>query len=377
MRAVWKKIRYRLEWLGLKSATKLVPLLSRKACYRLALLLGSLGASLDRRGRRVALSNLQVAFGDEISSERRAQIVRESYQHFARTMLDFFWSPRLTSQNFSRYVEFENRQRWDEEDTRPGKPVIVGCYHYSNFEWLSIVSAFAGLEGVVIAQQFKNPLLDPIFLNLRQRSGHRVAPRKGAVMHLYRALRRGERFALLVDLTISAKLPTVAIKCFGLERCVTFAHVWLHQRTGAPLINVHCEPLPGGRYRVVFHPRIEFPAGASLQEMAQACWDQFEPVVRKNPAPWLWMYKHFRYRPLAANLAAYPFYANISEDFERRLDEGVRKLPPMTSKVKLPTAAGKVRSKKEKVRRSREVMSDPPTHKATADKRVTSKTIES
>ena len=44
-----RKIRYRLEWLGLKSATKLLPLLSRKACYRLALLLGSLGAMLDRR----------------------------------------------------------------------------------------------------------------------------------------------------------------------------------------------------------------------------------------------------------------------------------------------------------------------------------------
>jgi hypothetical protein len=39
-----RKIRYRLEWLGLKVATKFVPLLSRKACYRLALLLGSLGA---------------------------------------------------------------------------------------------------------------------------------------------------------------------------------------------------------------------------------------------------------------------------------------------------------------------------------------------
>ena len=50
------------------------------------------------------------------------------------------------------------------------------------------------------------------------------------------------------------------------------------------------------------------------------------------------MYKHWRYRPLAA----YPFYANISEDFERRLDEGARHLPPMTSKVKLPmvTLAG-------------------------------------
>ena len=98
-----RKIRYHLEWLGLKLATKFVPLLSRKACYRLALLLGSLAASLDRQGRRVALSNLRVAFGDEISTERREQIVRESYQHFARTMLDFFWSSRLTSQNFSRY----------------------------------------------------------------------------------------------------------------------------------------------------------------------------------------------------------------------------------------------------------------------------------
>jgi lauroyl/myristoyl acyltransferase len=55
MRRAWRKIRYRLEWLGLKSATKFVPLLSRRACYRLALLLGWLGASLDRRGRRVAI----------------------------------------------------------------------------------------------------------------------------------------------------------------------------------------------------------------------------------------------------------------------------------------------------------------------------------
>jgi hypothetical protein len=45
--------------------------LSRKACYRLALLLGSLAAMLDRPGWRLALSNLRVALGDEISSEHQ------------------------------------------------------------------------------------------------------------------------------------------------------------------------------------------------------------------------------------------------------------------------------------------------------------------
>jgi hypothetical protein len=34
MRTAWKKIRYRLEWLALKSATKFLPLLSRKALPR-------------------------------------------------------------------------------------------------------------------------------------------------------------------------------------------------------------------------------------------------------------------------------------------------------------------------------------------------------
>jgi KDO2-lipid IV(A) lauroyltransferase len=330
VRAVWKKIRYRLEWLALKAAERVVPLLSRKACYRLAQVAGALAATLDRSGRRVALSNLEVAFGDEIPMERRAEIVRESYQHFARTMLDLFWSPRLTSQNVSQYVELENMEFWREE-LKPGRPVIFGCYHYSNFEWMSHVVGFSGVLSAIIAQEFKNPLLDPIFVRLRETAGHRVVAREGAVLHLYKALRRKGRVAILVDLTIPAQLPTVVINCFGLKTSVTFAHAWLHQSTGATIINAHCEPLPGGRYRVVFHPRVEIPAGASVHQIAQACWDQFEPYVRKNPAPWLWMYKHWRYRPLAADPAKYPFYANISPYFERRLEENAKNLEPMSS----------------------------------------------
>ncbi len=81
---------------------------------------------------------------------------------------------------------------------------------------------------------------------------------------------------------------------------VTFAHAWLHRRTGLPIVPVHQEPLPGGRCRVVFHPRLEIPPDATDQEIAQLCWDQFEPVVRQNPSPWLWMYKYWRFRPTNA-----------------------------------------------------------------------------
>jgi Kdo2-lipid IVA lauroyltransferase/acyltransferase len=315
VRSIWKTIRHRLEWAGVLTATKLVPLLSRKGCYRLALALGALMSILDRRGRKVALTNLEVAFGDRFSERERKQIVRESYQHFARTMLDLLWSPRLTVENFSNYIELENFEETQRHN--PERSIMIACYHYSNFEWLAVACAYLDLKGTIISQEFKNSLLDPIFRNLRQQSGHELIPRQGGIVRLYKVLRRKGRTALLVDLTLHPKMPSVAIDCFGLKTNVTSAHAWLNEQTGVPIIPAHCEPLANGRYRLVFHPKIETD-GRSYQQIAQACWNSFEPYVRKNPAPWLWMYKHWRYKPAVTDLR-YPFYARPHGRFDKRI----------------------------------------------------------
>src|SRR5205823_3673597 len=163
---------------------------------------------------------------------------------------------------------------------------------------------------------FKNSLLDPIFKTLREQSGHQLVPREGGIMRLYKVLRRKGRTALLVDLTVPPTQGAVAIDCFGLKTSVTSAHAWLHERTGVPVIPAHCEPLPDGTYRLVFHPQIENTSGMDHQQFAQACWNSFEPYVRKNPSPWLWMYKHWRYRPANAQ-RPYPFYANVEPRFDK------------------------------------------------------------
>src|SRR5438445_1134939 len=315
VRSIWKRIRYRLEWVGLLMAAKLVPLLSRKSCYRFALALGGLMSILDRHGRKVALSNLEVAFCDRFSQQEREQIARQSFQHFARTMLDLLWSPHLTAENFSMYIELENL----EETARygPERSIMIACYHYGNFEWLSLACGFLDLKGTIISQEFKNALLDPIFKKLREQSGHELIPRQGGIVRLYKVLRRKGRTALLVDLTVPASQGAVAIDCFGLKTSVTSAHAWLNEQTGAPIIPAHTEPLPNGRYRVVFHPKIE-TSGRSYQQIAQACWDSFEPYVRKNPAPWLWMYKHWRYKPVKAD-RPYTFYARPHPRFDRTI----------------------------------------------------------
>ena len=203
---------------------------------------------------------------------------------------------------------------------------MVACYHYSNFEWLSLACGYLGFAGTIISQEFKNSLLDPIFTKLRQQSGHELIPRDRGIMRLYKVLRRKGRTALLVDLTVPPTQGAVAIDCFGLKTCVTSAHAWLQKQTGVPIVPAHCEPLANGRYRLVFHHAIDPPRDGfaaanktesiSDRQIAQACWDSFEPVVRENPAPWLWMYKHWRYKPARAD-RAYPFYAQMLPRFDK------------------------------------------------------------
>lgn len=318
MKGAWKAFRYRLEVLGIRFLAAAIPKLPRPFAYHLGRGAGALAAALDRHGWKNSISNLEAAFGDRFSALEREEIARESYQQFAGTMIDLFWSPRLNRENFRQLIEFEGFDEFERTVGR-GNPHIFACYHYGNFELLSLGCGWVGITPHIITQEFKNSALDPIFNHLRTRSGHQIIPRDGGIVRLYKALRRGGSVAILVDLALQLHQPTVPIDCFGLQTSVTFAHAWLAEKTGAPIVPIHAEPLPGGRCRIVIHPKLVIPGGASHREVAQLCWDQFEPVVRRNPAPWMWMYKYWRYRPEGAT-RPYPPYARLSPRFDQLIE---------------------------------------------------------
>lgn len=310
-----KRIRYRLEWFALTAAMSVGPLLPRRICYMLGRVLGTLGYLFDAKGRAVALANVECAFGNDFDAKQQRAIVRRSYCIFTTTLIDLLWSSRLNRENFGRYIEMANLERAKAESDN-FRSAIAASIHYGNFEWMSLAWGFLGYPCDLVTERQKNSLLEPLMQRARKRSGHAAIPRKGAIMRLYKTLRRGGRAAILIDLTVRPTQSAVVIKCFGLETCVTLAHAWLHQRAGASIVPAHCEPLPGGRYRIVCHPRVEVSPGATATEIAQACWDAFEPVIRRDPAPWLWMYKHWRFQPETSE-RKYPFYANKAFQFEK------------------------------------------------------------
>jgi lauroyl/myristoyl acyltransferase len=314
----WKKLRYRLERAGVELLAWGIPRLSRRWCVRLSSLCGEVAFACDRRGRAVALSNIECVFGKRLTSRQGREIVRASYRNFARSMLDLFWARNLTPTNYASYLRLEGFEEFRRRhEGSPGGSVGI-CVHMGNWEWGSLALGFAGIPSIIVAENFKNPMLTEVFNRLREASGHTIIPQQNSMLRLLKSVRRGSVTAMLLDLNIHPTQAATIIESFGLKMCVTVLHAVLAQRAGTLLVPFESVPLADGTCRVIAHPPVEFPAGASRHEIAQRCWDFFEPILRASPEKWLWSYKHFRHRPRGA-ARPYPAYANDAPDFEKLL----------------------------------------------------------
>ena len=331
MRRRWIRIRHRLEWLGLGLLANLLPLLPRRVVVWVANGLSGLVFRFDSRGRAVTLANLEAAFGDQYTPAQRLKIARGSYRNFARTMFDLFWAKALTPKNYRRYIKVENAHILHALQRR-GESAVMVCIHHGNFEWASLAVGFEGTPVTIVTERLKNPSVSNFFKRCRETSGHRIIAQESSMIRLLKHVRRGGVAGMLADLNLRPHEAATVIDTFGMKMCVTFLHSVLAQRGPAKLVPTEGISLPDGTCRVVFHPPLEIAPDATVQQIAQQCWDFFEPTIRANPQDWLWAYRHWRYKPNNAT-QSYPYYATPCKEFDRLL-ESLR-----TPKEKIPQAA--------------------------------------
>jgi lauroyl/myristoyl acyltransferase len=314
----WKSFRHRLERRGVELLAWGIPRMSRRRCVRLGNALGAVAWLADLRGRGVALANLECAFGERITAEQRRELARASYRNFLCTMLDLFWAQNLTPENWREWMLVEGFEELRERLTREGRGTIFMCVHQGNWEWASLACGFLGFGNVVVAENFKNPLLTEIFSVLRQHSGQTIIPQENSLLRMLKIVKRGGATGMLIDLSLRPSKAATVIEGFGMKMCVPLLHAVLAQRANALLVPVETWPQRDGTCRIIAHPGVEFPADATLQEIAQRCWDAFIPALESRPQEWLWPYRHFRYRSREAD-REYPEYANESGKFEKLL----------------------------------------------------------
>ena len=232
-------------------------------------------------------------------------------------MVDLFWARNLTAANYEYYLKpqgFEHAQAIYAKH----QSIIFLVLHYGTYEWLSLTGGFVGLPVWIVSLDFKNSLLNDLFREVREHSGHRLIGQHQSMLKLMRAVRQRGGAGMLIDLALRLDRPGVVIDALGMKMYATFLHALLHARTGIPMIPVTNIPHPDGTCTVTAHPPLAFPPGATYQEITQGCWDFFEPFIRERPDLWLWNYRHWRYKPQEA-AREYPFYAHVAKKFDQAI----------------------------------------------------------
>lgn len=322
------RFRYALESAALRSAAWIIPKLPLGLVRAAASTLGSVAYAVDWRGRQAGHMNLATVFGDELSPAARRQLLRRCYRRFATTFAEFFWSPRLSTDRWDQWFEFV----WDSPEAAHAclhGECLFATAHFGNFEWLSIGRALRSQPCMIIAQDFKNPPLTDIFRRLRSLNDRQtIIPQEGAMLRLFKHLKKGGAAAALVDLNVTPDQSAVPIRVFDRFVSVSILHCAIAARTGRPLVPALAIPGPDGRWQLRFFQPFTVAPTDSPQEVAQRCWNVFEPIVRQHPDCWMWMYKHWRHLPENTPAHTYPAYANRSRKFDRLLRSHHATPPP-------------------------------------------------
>ncbi len=273
---------------------------------------GFLGYYFTPRRRRIALANLDVAFGNAKSPAEKRAIARNSFSHIGAVVFDLITLRGLDRDNIQRFVEVEPENlEFFRSVLARGKGVIGLVAHYGYPELMAFYQGYVGIRAHFLIRSMDNPYLDEALDRLRRRSGNGIIRRGNAAKKMIEVIREGEAAGILFDQHEKSR-SRIFVDFFGLPVAASPSVAVFALATGAPIVAATSYPLPGGRCRVVYGPEIKWePTGdreQDLKNITQECYRFIEGVIRERPQHYLWAHRRWKSRP-CPEAEGWPFYS--------------------------------------------------------------------
>jgi len=291
-------MRSRIEFLFFQAIRAIFFILPRPWCLSGGEKLGSLIFRLDGHHRKIALKNLEIAYGGAKRPSELQAIARASFRSFGRLTADIFKLLSLSQEEREKLVAVEG---WENltEALAQGKGVLVFSAHLGNWEIGSLLLSKAARLNVV-ARALDNKLMERALTRFRNSLGANVIYKQQASRKVLQSLRNGEIVAILIDQNV-LRSQAVFVDFFGRPAATTPALGAFHLRTQAPLLPVFCLPTPGGGYRLKILPAPRIDLGGDIEtnvlKITGTCTKMIEDEINKTPEAWLWFHDRWRSRP--------------------------------------------------------------------------------
>jgi Kdo2-lipid IVA lauroyltransferase/acyltransferase len=285
-----------LQYLLLKGFSLFVNLLPEGFALWWGEQLGSMFFHLDWERRKVALENLQVAFGDEKSERERLAIARRAFQNLGMMAVEFFRIPRMDVETFRKRVEIEGLDA-ALRLLGKGKGALLLLSHFGNWEMMGIMSKLIGDEIMVIAKPMKkNKRIDQLITKIRNAAGLEVISSIKASRTVIKALSQNRVVGILIDQR-AKRSEGIWADFFGKKAPTTPGLAVLAMKTGAPVVPVFMVRNGFGKHRLVIQEPLELVHTGDIKKDVEANTQLFnhtlESMIRQYPDQWFWVHRRW------------------------------------------------------------------------------------
>lgn len=257
---------------------------------------GKLWYKVDRRHRKVAESNIRLAFGYTSDQKVRA-LAEANFIHLTTVFLETLWVGRINGENSHDYVSVKGVELI-EESLAKKKGVFMLTAHYGNWEWMAYLAPFYIRNRFnIIVRPLNSPWLNKLLVYLRERSGNRIIDKNKATKAVFKALHCNEMVGILVD-QVSSRGEGVYAPFFGVHVLTNRALAALAIKTGSPVHPSFIRRQTDGKYAVEIEPAIPIPKTGSLKDRIFSSTALFnrsiEQQIRRDPSQWYWIHRRFK-----------------------------------------------------------------------------------
>jgi KDO2-lipid IV(A) lauroyltransferase len=290
-----------IEYAIFRAAFRFFGALPLAVALRLGAWLGEAFYLLDRRDRRIALFNLNLAFPEKAVAEHR-RILRASCRNLGRVAAEFCHLQRLDAAGLSRLVSFGDRAAWERAIARAGQQgAVILTAHFGNWELLAYAHGLLGHPVTLVHRAMRNAVFDRAITAVRSTAGTRAIKKRAAAKEALRTLKQHGILAIPADQNQVLSYG-VFVDFFGVPACTTAGPARLAMLTGAPVIPVFLvRQGESAHHRIEMLPEVEMVAtgdrGADILENTWRCTAVIEDMIRRYPEQWIWFHKRWKTRP--------------------------------------------------------------------------------
>lgn len=248
----------------------------------------------------IALTNLDIVYGDTKSAAEKAAIYKKSLINFGHVIINYMRLPFAGEAFWTEHCELVNEDILKKAANKKKGVLLIGG-HIGMWDLAGGKVGMSGYPTGVVSKRIYNPVINKLINDARTAMNMGGVETRNTMDQIFAGLKRGESLVLALDQNMK-KEKGVFIDWMGKKASSVKSTAYIVRESGAAVIPGYMVQLGPKEFKVILGdelPWLHCPEDPEKELMMnnQNQADAVQKIILEHPELWLWIYKRWKVCP--------------------------------------------------------------------------------